>query len=403
MKVIKRVVEYLIAISVIPAIVLSVVHVTELKDVRNVQYELLSEEDGVFNITQGTYEKLVANKRIKNYELESNYPLITQEDMESATWYINDDLKNEIFIDENGVKRISVEVGQIILNGSESWNLGRSSSGWKTDGDTIPFYIMNINWSHANTDFNGLALNSLTNEYFESSRILITNDIEGFSFTPNGFIALRLNKNRLATPDVNGLRQYLQNNPITVTYELAVKNPNTMIIESSDITVTSDYVRLTRPNDFSGNSDGLYISGLLTYTGSYVDKFEVTSNWIHVYPKDITATKLANRMLGKILYYELPQPRPVEVYDFSKFRLVFNKNRIRVVFDIDDGYYLWEITKDDKMIPINGQYDLGNIWTVKFYVYEIQQPLIRNLVLLIPLIVVSGLLLYMMKKKDLSF
>ena len=57
------------------------------------------------------------------------------------------------------------------------------------------------------------------------------------------------------------------------------------------------------------------------------------------------------------------------------------------------------------MIPINGQYDLGNVWTVKFYVYEIQQPMIRTLVLLIPLIVISGILIYMyntLKKKDLS-
>ena len=110
--------------------------------------------------------------------------------------------------------------------------------------------------------------------------------------------------------------------------------------------------------------------------------------------------------VGKILIYELSQPRPVEAYDFSKFRLTYDKNRIRVIFDIDDEYYLWEITSDDKMIPINGQYDLGNIWTVKFYVYEIQQPMIRTLVLLIPLIVVSGVLLYMynkIKEKGLSY
>src|SRR5690606_13100329 len=68
--------------------------------------------------------------------------------------------------------------------------------------------------------------------------------------------------------------------------------------------------------------------------------------------------------------YELAeeQTRPVEVYDFSTFRLVFDKNRIKVLFDIDDGYYLWEITKDDKLIPINGNYVLGDIFTVKFYV-----------------------------------
>src|SRR5690606_37165423 len=150
------------------------------------------------------------------------------------------------------------------------------------------------------------------------------------------------------------------------------------------------------------NPDGLIISNLMLN----IDRFEVTDHWIYVYPKGITVTELRNQLVGKTLIYELSQPRPVEVYDFSKFRLTYDKNRIRVVFDIDDEYYLWEITKDDKMIPINGQYDIGGVWTVKFYVYEIQQPLIRTLVLLIPLIVISGLLLYMynlVKKMGISY
>ena len=89
------------------------------------------------------------------------------------------------------------------------------------------------------------------------------------------------------------------------------------------------------------------------------------------------------------------EPRLAELYDFSKFKLTYDKNRIRVIFDIDESYYLWEITNDDRLIPINGQHEVGNTWNVKFYVYQIQQPLIRTIVLLIPLIVVSGLLYYL--------
>ena len=186
MKMIKNIIEYLIAISVIPAIVLTVVNVTELKDVRNVQYELLSEEEGIYNITPGTYEKLIENKRIKNYELESNYPLITQEEMERATWKINEDLKNEIYIDENGQKRIIVEVGQFIFDGGENWNIGTASGGWKTDGDTVPFYIFFRDLPlMTNANYRGVIWNSLTGEYFESDIRLIYEDIEGLSFTPN--------------------------------------------------------------------------------------------------------------------------------------------------------------------------------------------------------------------------
>ena len=306
MNVIKRVIEYLIAISVIPAIVLTVINVTELKDVKNVQYELLSEEEGIFNITPGTYDRLVENKRIKNYELESNYPLITQEEMDRATWEYKD-FKNEIYIDENGEKRIRLEVGKVILDGSddEGWSStapNASHSGYYAMGIKVP----NIVRTNFINSYDAPIIYSWS-EFLVASEIIILSE-------SSGWLSVKL-------PGTNEkeFRQYLSQNPLTITFELAEK-----------------------------------------------------------------------------------QDRPVEVYDFSKFRLTYDKNRIRVVFDIDDKYYLWEITKDDKMFPINGQYDLGNIWTVKFYVYEIQQPLIRSLVLLIPIIVVSGLLIFMLKKKDIS-
>src|SRR5690606_4962449 len=120
MKMIKNIIEYLIAISVIPAIVLTVIQVTELKDVRNVQFELLTEEEGEYIITPGTFKKLMENKKIKKYDIESNYPLITQEEMDRATWQVGD-IKNEIYIDENGEKRIRENVGRITFDGSENW------------------------------------------------------------------------------------------------------------------------------------------------------------------------------------------------------------------------------------------------------------------------------------------
>lgn len=311
MKVIKRLIEYLIAIAVIPAIALTVKSATELKDVKNVQYELLSEEDGVFNITPGTFKKLAEYKRIKNYVLESNYPLITQEEMERATWEL-DELKNEIYIDENGQKRIRLEVGQIKLDGSEP--------GWWMSGlhpnniyiVTVPIPEMQeLAGAHPRGYIKEFDVYLRETEYYTFPYASSFTGEELFLTLPPDFLPVMT---------LDNFKNYLSQNPLTITYELAV-----------------------------------------------------------------------------------PQDRPVEVYDFSTFRLVFEKNRIKVLFDIDDGYYLWEITRDDKMIPINGQYDLGNVWTVKFYVYEIQQPLIRNLVLFIPLIVVGGLLAYMMKKKDLSF
>lgn len=328
MKMIKNIIEYLIAISVIPAIVLTVVHVTELKDVRNVQFELLSEEDGVYNITPGTFRKLWENKRIKNYELESNYPLITEEEMDRATWQIGD-LKNEIYIDENGQKRIIENVGRLIVDPNDV-----RSSDKPDDNNTyrylIPRSLLENKLNNFFFDTHSVYGSEEYNWYIYAEgfphQVIQDIDIRGIEYRSNYGFWIRIERNIIDSYDGEGnlekFRNYLQENPLIIYYELADK-----------------------------------------------------------------------------------QDRPVEVYDFSKFRLVFHKNRIRVTFDIDDGYYLWEITNDDKMIPINGQYDIGGIWTVKFYVYEIQQPMIRTLVLLIPLIVVSGVLLYMhnmLKKKSIT-
>ena len=323
MKVIKRVVEYLIAIAVIPAIILTVINVTELKDVINVQYELLSEEDGIFNVTPGTFNSLRENRRIKNYELESNYPLITQEEMDRATWELGD-LKNEIYIDENGQKRIRLKVGQITIDGSEDWVPDTSRDNEVTEYYYFVFpEYLNIKYTVDSYE----VVNAFSPVFEASSNTIVqdpqtTDEVFTFAMMVDMRVIFRF---RIAKDRLNGrtVKEYFSQNPLTITYEL-----------------------------------------------------------------------------------EVEEDRPVETYDFSTFRLVFERNCIKVLFDVDDGYYLWQITKDDKMIPINGQYDLGNIWTVKFYVYEIQQPMIRTLVLLIPLIVISGVLLYMynmLKKKDLMY
>ena len=391
-KIIKNIISFVFAIGVIPVIIFAVKDITDLKGVKNVQFELLSEEDDNFFITSGTYNKLIENKKIINYDIETNYPLITQEEMDRATWKIDDDLKNEIYIDENGQKRIIERVGKITFDGDEDWIYAGSQDA----GDTIRF--------HTNTDYfphiKGTIDNYVNSFGFDQyDHVDAPRSFEGIAITGN--IRIRINKDRI-TGYSDGLshgektelfKHFLSQNPLTITYELVVKNPMTKVIESSDLTITPNYVSLIKPNDFSNNPEGLLIGSLI----DYIDKFEITTDWIYVYPKDITVAELRDRLVGKTLTYELVQPRHVEVYDFSTFKLTYDKNRIRVLFDIDDEYYLWEITKDDRLIPINGQYDLGNVWTVKYYVYKIQQPLIRSLVLLIPIIFISGLLIYLKK------
>ncbi len=310
MKFIKNIIGFVIAIAVIPAIILTVKDVTELKGVKEVQFKLLYEEDDEFFITSGTYNKLIENKNIINYDIESNYPLITREEMDRVTWKINDDLKNEIYIDENGQKQIIERVGKITFDGSENWMTYTEQYNEVTE-----YYFIILS---KDIDFKYEISNAIAPGFEASTRSRVWNKEttdEVFSFDEGGdnqmIFRIRITKERLNGRTIN---EYLSENPLTIYYELLDKTT-----------------------------------------------------------------------------------RPVEVYDFSDFKLTFDDNRIRVLFDIDEGYYLWEITNDDRLIPINGQYDLGGVWTVKFYVYKIQQPLLRSLILLIPLIMISGLLFYLFK------
>ena len=287
MKMIKNIIEYLFAIAVIPAIVLTVISVTELKDVKTVQYELLSEEDGIFNVTPGTYDRLVENKKIKNYELESNYPLITKEEMDRATWKVGD-LENEIYIDNNGQKRIRLNVGQITFDGSddEIWHAATvaSHSGYFAMFTEIQNAVVTGRMNSYN------APNYNYEQFKEATEIAV-------HYTNTGFYV------KVPATNATEFKEYLSQNPLTITYELIVKNPNSMIIKREDIFTTSDYVRLTKPNDFSNNPNGLYIN---IYE---IARFEVTENWIYVYPSGITVVEgLASRLVGNTLYYELPSP-----------------------------------------------------------------------------------------------
>lgn len=135
--------------------------------------------------------------------------------------------KKEILLNEplrglpNGVKDRIVKMnnkwyverncGEVVLNGSENWLYPE-----RQDGDnTILFYsrISNakINQNYPICDkFNGTYLN-----IWEA-----TTDIEGVVINHNKDCILRLNKSKLSSQDVQGLKQWLQTNNVTVVYQL---------------------------------------------------------------------------------------------------------------------------------------------------------------------------------------
>lgn len=257
----------------------------------------LTIDEPVYHITEATLD---SPKEIQLIEGKSEI-IINQEDLDIASWKVDDTLKNEIYTDENGQKRIRENVGRITFNGSENWRVANDF------GDVLRFIIVGYvnNSKSINKNYN----NGMSN-LFPLVYSTYQYNNEGFQITEDGSIYINILKNKLLSLDVNGFKQWLRDrynegNPLTVLYELAVKNPNSKVIESSDLYITSDYVRMVKPNDFSNNPNGLLISNLM----DYVDRFEITTDWIYVYPKDITVAELGSQLVGKTLTYELAQPR----------------------------------------------------------------------------------------------
>lgn len=105
--------------------------------------------------------------------------------------------------------------GELVLNGSENWGLNTVGN------DTSRFYL---NFPSIKPTGNTLSTSNLViDKLMEISySVISTKDIEGISVHGTGNqINLRLSNTKLQTQDVQGLKQWLQANNVTVVYQLA--------------------------------------------------------------------------------------------------------------------------------------------------------------------------------------
>ena len=100
--------------------------------------------------------------------------------------------------------------GEIVLNGSESWNIRTD-----LDKDNSSLFTLNIG-----NGFGGSNDTNCISNRFIASTSIYSNDTEGF-YRNAGYIYIRINKSKLSTQDVAGFKQWLQANPTTVVYQLA--------------------------------------------------------------------------------------------------------------------------------------------------------------------------------------
>ena len=125
---------------------------------------------------------------------------------------------------------LTQRIGEIVLDGSEDWNLNNSNTGTNT---IIPY---------------------LNNYFTKQTKMIMAefprysgNNIWGSNVDYECYldntetIAIRINKDKLVTADINGFKQWLSQNPITVQYELvseSVKKVDLTVKDQNDIEVS---------------------------------------------------------------------------------------------------------------------------------------------------------------------
>lgn len=119
---------------------------------------------------------------------------------------------------------VTERVGEIVLDGSQDVNSWWNTTSTIGVGTPIPT-MKNI--SKLNCD----KLPVVSHEAMNND----TYDKDGVASWDNGnIIRFRIEKSKLSTEDVNGVKQYLQSNPITIQYELTNKSVKTVDLSVVD-------------------------------------------------------------------------------------------------------------------------------------------------------------------------
>ena len=129
-------------------------------------------------------------------------------------------------------------IGKIILNGTEDWNLGVKSGGWKEFDDTLVFYMGSYIKPKYGTE--------ILSDKFQSVHDTSINNVIGISnqgWSSEGHFSIRLKRSELETPDTQGFINYLKAKPITAYYVLA--EPKAYLLKGIEETDIDTYNIIT--------------------------------------------------------------------------------------------------------------------------------------------------------------
>ena len=139
------------------------------------------------------------------------------------------DVKDELNV---ATGELTQRIGEVVLDGSENWSK-ESTNDESGDTDTTTCYYTSINdiklQSHC-----AFACKELP--YRKVVLYHKINDYEGISkCLDDKRIFIRINQSRLTEQNINGFKQWLSQNPITIQYELATESIKTVDLSDNHV------------------------------------------------------------------------------------------------------------------------------------------------------------------------
>ncbi len=315
----------------------------------------------------GTYDELKVfsseNTSIKNIQIkvsETNSLYVPHKSDKKRLLYYNDETQtwekpilrewDSIEKHSDGKYYYHQRSAEVVLNGSESW----IKDGVELE-NTIQFALMNL------PRIPGTALVCDKFVYADVTSV----DFEGIKSYANSSIGIRIFKTKLSTQDVNGFKQWLQANNLTVVYQLAQEkvyectnidlityaNETNYIVECGAI---SPKTTLKVHNNISN------VVSLLQKKVSLLES-DVTSYMITQNRLMLASRYNADNVTFKVDYPSMMSEREVEI-DYDLFKLIQD--------NIIVGPENYDV---DKMLEIMDLYAMiGFItWEMWDYLYEV--------------------------------
>lgn len=197
----------------------------------SVQYE------GIINVENIDYDyfKLKFKNGREQYPIGYKYLMLVPYDSNINTYVekksdkkdilIKEPLReNDIMYEDNGQVKVNRYARQYTFTGNESIR----TFGLTDETTELGFEFLDFKLGFKPVDNN--FPNAISNRFKVYSTVYSGSSYEGIALNQNGNTYIRISKDKLSTPDVNGIKAWLKANPTTIVYQLS--EPVVEIVEN---------------------------------------------------------------------------------------------------------------------------------------------------------------------------